>query len=257
MRRPRRRGRIIAASLGSALAARYSGGARSSSSTSSPAAAPPKPPAARPSTRTAPHPATPRRPPRVAGMPPSAKGTLPRGQREGRGRPRTAEARRDRRQRLQRHLAQRPGQGHRRRAEEARLQDRQGRQRARGVRQEGQEGPACSLGAPGSTVSDRLQVLGTQLENTETRYDERNGQGCRSRHRQRFRAPDEGKGGQGPDRPGRAAPRPPRPRKVCAGRRPPPARDSRRVLATVPARHRRYPAVPYIRSPASPSPGTM
>ncbi|MGI5353420.1 LytR C-terminal domain-containing protein [Streptomyces sp. CA-250714] len=31
------------------------------------------------------------------------------------------------------------------------------------------------VGAPGSTTSDRLQVLGTQLENTETRYDERNG----------------------------------------------------------------------------------
>ncbi|MGP3990717.1 LytR C-terminal domain-containing protein [Streptomyces sp. 3N207] len=31
------------------------------------------------------------------------------------------------------------------------------------------------VGAPGSTTSDRLQVLGTQLENTETRYDERDG----------------------------------------------------------------------------------
>ncbi|MBO8196484.1 LytR C-terminal domain-containing protein, partial [Streptomyces oryzae] len=31
------------------------------------------------------------------------------------------------------------------------------------------------VGAPGSTTSDRLQVLGTQLENTDTRYDERNG----------------------------------------------------------------------------------
>nr|WP_307805546.1 LytR C-terminal domain-containing protein [Streptomyces spirodelae] len=31
------------------------------------------------------------------------------------------------------------------------------------------------IGAPGSSTSDRLQVLGTQLENTETRYDERDG----------------------------------------------------------------------------------
>ncbi|MFE0762905.1 LytR C-terminal domain-containing protein [Streptomyces smyrnaeus] len=31
------------------------------------------------------------------------------------------------------------------------------------------------IGAPGATTSDRLQVLGTQLEDTRTRYDERDG----------------------------------------------------------------------------------
>jgi hypothetical protein len=31
------------------------------------------------------------------------------------------------------------------------------------------------VGAPGSTTTDRMRVLGTQLDNTATRYDERNG----------------------------------------------------------------------------------
>ena len=125
----------------------WSAGARCSSSTSSPAAAS-KASAAGPRARL-----------RVQGRARSAP-------RAPSARP-LPEAGPDHRQRLQRHPPRRSRQEHRRRAEEARLQDRRGGQRARGVRQEGQghrdtarprvrpRQPRCPSSPPSSAGAER------------------------------------------------------------------------------------------------------
>lgn len=117
--------------------------------------------------------------------------------------PGAAQARADHRQRLQRDPARGPGQDGRRRAEEARLRDRQGRQRARGVRQEG-PGQRDTARRPGGRRRPLLRTGRTaQGRNAEDRHAQHAGHRSDSGHD--VRRPEHAEGrGHGPGRSGQA-----------------------------------------------------